>query len=329
MIKYIVVDSGSSASRLMFRDVKKLKNVIETSELFIISNPLLRILNKVHMSGKLNRFFNIPFKKIWDRYYITEKIKANPYNHYIIIFTNISIRKIRLGYLQELGKHQNIHLVLVAVDSFVDINLSPLSILDKIPFDLVYSFDPHDCKQYGLEFTNSIYSRRLDILAAKEQTDIFFIGRAKDRYSLLLLIAQRAHDAGLKINFQILGVKKKAQIQFPGITYLKKVKPYDEVLPLVKASKCLLDIYQTGQKGLTMRVYEAIFYNKRLITNNDYIAKLDYYNPKYMQIIRNAKEIDFSFISQDNDVDYKYRGEYSPIYFLKQVERKLHEGGKL
>ena len=329
MIKYIVIDSGSSASRLMFRDIKKVKYAVETSELFLIQNPLLRILNKIHISGKVNRIVDIPFKNKWDKFYIMEEAKINPNREYIIVFTNISVRKIRLKYLQEIRELPNICLVLVAVDSFIDKKLSPLDILDKISFDLVYSFDPNDCERYGLEFTNSIYSRRLDISKAKKQSDLFFIGRAKDRYHDLLTIARKAIAAGFKINFQILGVKKTEQEQLSGVTYLKKVKPYDEVLPMIMASKCLLDIYQTGQKGLTMRAYEAVFYNKMLITNNDYIKKLAYYKPQYMQVFSSVNEIDFTFIRQNEDVDYKYKDEYSPIHFLKEIEKKLREKGKL
>lgn len=329
MVKYIVIDSGSAASQLMFRDIKKLKCAMETSELFKFNNPILRILNKVHMSGKINRIFDIPFKGIWDKFYVMEEAKSYPQTDYIIVFTNISVKKIRLGYLRKIGSLSNVHLILVSVDSFVDKKLSPLDIMDKIPFEIVYSFDPNDCEQYDLEYTNSLYSRRLDISASNEQTDLFFIGRAKDRLKDILSIAKRAVDNGMKINFQILGVKKEDQVQFPGITYLKKVKPYDEVLPLIMASKCLLDLYQAGQYGLTMRAYEAVFYNKMLITNNDYIKKLAYYKPQCMYVFNSIDEIDFTFIRQNKDVDYEYEDEYSPIYFLGEIEKKLRERGKL
>ena len=329
MIKYIIIDSGSSASRLMFYDVKKMNNAYETSEIFRINSFFLRFINKIHMSGKLNSIVSLPFKSIWDRYYITEITLKSPETEYIIIFTNVSVKKFRLGYLKKLESRTNVKLVLVAVDSFVDKNLSALRIRSQVKFDLVYSFDPKDCKKYNMLFTNSLYSRRENIFPSKTSCDIFFIGRAKDRYNDLLEIAQMAINAGLKINFQILGVEKKSQITLPGITYLKKVKSYEEVLPMIMSTKCLLDLYQLGQTGLTMRAYEAIFYNKLLLTNNDYTSKLAYFNPNFMQIFKNINEIEFSFINQSSNVNYEYNDEYSPVHFLKQIEKDLLKKGKL
>ena len=38
------------------------------------------------------------------------------------------------------------------------------------------------------------------------------------------------------------------------------------------------EIVQPGQGGLTIRTLEALFYNKKLITNNESITEYDFYN---------------------------------------------------
>ena len=52
---------------------------------------------------------------------------------------------------------------------------------------------------------------------------------------------------------------------------------YEEYLEYVKKSRCIIDIYQVGQSGLTRRPLEALFYNKKLLTNNPWIVEFDFY----------------------------------------------------
>ena len=42
----------------------------------------------------------------------------------------------------------------------------------------------------------------------------------------------------------------------------------------------MIDINQSNQTGLTRRPLEALFYNKKLITNNADIRRYNFYNPK-------------------------------------------------
>lgn len=323
MVKYMVFDSGSDASRLMFADVNKMPNAIETSNIFSINTPFLRALNKVHMSGKINRKVPLPFRKIWDSFYLIEKAKKDKKNEYIVFMTNVSAKKFRVEYLQDLKKYKNIHLVLIAVDSFVDQFLCPLGIMEKVDFDLIYSFDRDDCAKYGLLYTQSQYSKMDDVKAANVQYDLFFIGRAKDRLEKLKHIVRKANSYGLRTGFFLLGVPKKQREKIDGITYLDRVMPYREVLPLILSSKCLVDIVQEGQKGLTMRVYEAIFYNKKLYTNNESIRNLRYYDPRYMMISSDLENVEEAFFGDTVFVDYKYENDYSPIVLLKDAEQRI------
>lgn len=324
MIRYIVFDSGSSASKLMFADLKKMNNVYETSYIYKINNPILRYINRIHMSLKVSKYISLPLKQIWNKYNYLEQI-YNKIDTFILVFTNISIKKVYMPYLLSLKKRKNVKVILVAVDSFVDIELSALPFIKKFDFDLVYSFDRNDCKKYGLEYTESLYSMKLGILPSEKTTDLFFVGRAKDRLSILTNIVKDATNKDIKVDFSILDVNPNKRESIPGITYINKVIPYDKVLPQILASKCLLDIVQEGQSGMTMRIYEAIFYNKKLITNNNNVKNLKYYNPQFIQVIESVYNIDYTFIKNNIKVDYNYTGDYSPINFLHIIEQRLRE----
>ncbi len=100
---------------------------------------------------------------------------------------------------------------------------------------------------------------------------------------------------------------------------------YDEVLKKVRACDCILEIVQDRQNGLTFRDYEAICYNKKLLTNNKAVLQMKEYNPEFIQYFQNIKDIDFSFVNKKIDVDYHYSGEYSPRNLIKKIE--LYERG--
>ena len=68
-----------------------------------------------------------------------------------------------------------------------------------------------------------------------------------------------------------------------------------------------------------MRFYEAIFYNKILLTNNHSSMKHPLYNDKYMSVFDSEQEIDIKLIKSDNSVDYHYQNEMSPVYFVEEI----------
>lgn len=60
---------------------------------------------------------------------------------------------------------------------------------------------------------------------------------------------------------------------------------YKEILNYINKSKCLIDIVQNGQCGLSWRALEAMFYRKKLITNFKDIKEYDFYKKDNIFII--------------------------------------------
>ena len=54
---------------------------------------------------------------------------------------------------------------------------------------------------------------------------------------------------------------------------------------MLSQSNCILDYNQEGQVGLTLRPMEALFLEKKLITNNKDIKNYDFYNPSNIFIL--------------------------------------------
>ena len=105
--------------------------------------------------------------------------------------------------------------------------------------------------------------------------------------------------------------------------------PYKEVLRRMRRSRCVLEILQRPGEGPTLRMVEAFVYNKKIITNDAGATANPFYDERFIQIFDAPKNLDPSFIKDDIEADYHYRGEYSAMNFLKLIDEYLATCGKL
>ncbi|GMB84578.1 hypothetical protein ME0901_09960 [Lactobacillus delbrueckii subsp. bulgaricus] len=82
--------------------------------------------------------------------------------------------------------------------------------------------------------------------------------------------------------FHLVGVDKGKQISKPYFRYYP-VSYHDELM-LAYNSNCIIEILKAGQNGISLRTCEAIVFNKKLVTNNQAVKQLPYYNPNYSNI---------------------------------------------
>lgn len=71
-----------------------------------------------------------------------------------------------------------------------------------------------------------------------------------------------------------------------------------------------------GQKVQTVRYYEAVYYNKKLLTNNPSVRDLSFYDPRYMRYFETVDDIDFSGVKEKVPINYHYAGEFSLLHIL-------------
>ena len=78
--------------------------------------------------------------------------------------------------------------------------------------------------------------------------------------------------------------------------------PYEEVQRRISKTNAILEINQAGQIGITLRAMEALFFRKKLITNNAHIIQEDFYNPNNVFIIgKDDMSLLKDFLSQPYD----------------------------
>ena len=157
-----------------------------------------------------------------------------------------------------------------------------------------YTFDKYDSRKYSIKHKNQYYFSSIALPVRNIDNDIFFIGANKGRQKELLKLEKVFKFYGLRCNINIVGKKYMFPInlyhkamEFLGIICdkYKHGMDYETTLEEISRSNAILDYVQVGQTGMSIRPLEALFFNKKLITNNLEIINEDFYNKNNIFVI--------------------------------------------
>lgn len=135
-------------------------------------------------------------------------------------------------------------------------------VMKSLGFELS-TFDESDAKQYGMQLYKQFF-RKENIVGRNidEKYDFYFVGFAKNRENDLLKLQQQL------IDFRLL---------FKIVHNYSEAITYDESVNNILQSRCVVEYVQHNQTGMTLRPLEAMFYRKKLITNNQNTVNYDFY----------------------------------------------------
>ena len=188
--------------------------------------------------------------------------------------------------------------------------------------DQVYSFDKKDCEEFEMEFFD-FYSMVPTNVEKKEVFDgkpkILYVGgcRSKERLNTLHALYDNLKDKA-HCTFYLNGVEP-TDASRNGIVYNHPLT-YAEVIGLVLQHDIIVELMNGAQAGNTLRLKEAVCYNKCLLTNNLTVKDSPYYHADFMQVFKKVNDIDLSRFTMD--VDYKYNGEFSPCKLMERIINK-------
>lgn len=150
---------------------------------------------------------------------------------------------------------------------------------DSLPQDIngiceIWSFDPEDCKKYNMRFNHQYYFKSLVKEPHKTEWDVFFCGSDSGRGEKLTSLYNEFVKLGLNVNFKIVYPR------YEGVPNSIKSQPldYKTIADCNSKSKAILEIHRPGQSGATIRLMEALFNKKKIITNNPYVKNEPFYN---------------------------------------------------
>jgi hypothetical protein len=259
-------------------------------------------------------------------------------NTFSKIFFNKNLKNIKrqefiLDTLRQLGKQDQILVInpeLISKDCHLEIKKytskyiaylydsvarCPIKhLLDGI-FDTIYSFDTDDVKQYGfLKTSNYIYTplAKLDS-ASKPKYQAFYLASYDNRLPFLYKIKEKLEEIGISYLFIVVGKKGlysklKSIFQITknssSLKFKKNIIKHENMQKYYKKTIVVFDLVREHQTGLSFRVFEAMAFQKKLITNNPTIVNYDFYNPNNILLI-DEKNINFN-------ADF-FRTAYQPI----------------
>lgn len=250
-------------------------------------------------------FLNRKIKKYYNK--ILEEIKEKKYNYFLLVkgeaIPEFFLQKIKV-------MNPEMQMICYTYDSCEE---HP-RFKDLIKFfDKKFTFDRNDAKNFGLSFRPLFFVK--DYLDFKENSpetnDLAFVGTAHtDRYFVGKNVKTECDNKNLKSYFYYYSPSRTA-------FYLKRffdknfkkfvVKDlsfeklsHKKIIEIYQNSKSVLDINKPYQNGLTMRTFEVLANQRKLITTNPDIVNYPFYNPKNILVInRENPIIPNNFLKED------------------------------
>lgn len=330
-MKILIIDDEHELYERMFSDLfKETKYSIEEIPRMTIP-AVLKPIYAVHFSDRINRHLWLPLKSLWNIFYALHKYPFDEKETYYVLFMNGTLKcYFSNGYLKRIKrKHPNVRLVMILYDSFS--NPTAQRAIGMIPnFDYVFSFDQGDCEKHGFERIYSTFSKP-DLVETDDnkKSTAFFIGYGIGRLQILQKTFERITSEVDGCKFYIAGVKKEQQKMIPGVQY-NVTMPYAEELQMAYNTDCIVEIVKEGQTGISLRTCEAIAFNKKLLTNNQSLLQMPFYDGRYMQVFKDPDKIDVDFIRTKMEVQYDDTDYFSPVKIidrLAEIDRIEKESG--
>lgn len=285
----------------------------------------LRHLRKAHFANPANSKVWLPLKCLWDETNTLRFSDLDPSKRNFVIFqTGI---KFSAHYVERLKRERNACIVLYMPDNIRTMKIAQnkdefLRFCRHYHVDQVYSFDKKDCEEFGTEFFDFYSMLPTKVTQTKLEDGkpkVLYVGgcRSKERLNTLHALYDRLKEQA-HCTFYLNGVDS-VDANRDGIIYNHPLS-YAEVVELVQQHDVIVEIMNGNQAGNTLRLKEAVCYNKCLLTNNPFVKDSPYYHPDFMLIFKKVDDIDLSRFAKD--VDYKYNGEFSPRKLMERIVEK-------
>lgn len=172
---------------------------------------------------------------------------------------------------------------------------------EEIPTGIdVWTYERNDSEKYHLRLTErQMYWKAFCQPKEESEYDVLFVGKDKGRGDFLFDLEKALKDAGLNPYFCVVGdirFQKKKDKRYGSEL------PYHEICKLIAKSRAILNVALPGQTALTIRDFEAICNDVKLITTNPHIKDMDFYDPARILVI---DDIDTKQIEEFLGIAYK------------------------
>lgn len=140
--------------------------------------------------------------------------------------------------------------------------------------DEIWTYDKRGADEFNLSYNSQFYNKNIKLNEKVCNFDIVFLGANKNRNGLIK-------------KYQNIFEKKDIKCKFKIVNSNNENISYEKYLEFISDGKILLDIVTKDVTGITLRIMEGLFFNKKVITNNQTIKEYDFYNENNFFIIEN------------------------------------------
>lgn len=197
-------------------------------------------------------------------------------------------------------------------------------------FDLIYTFDPKDAKNFGIHYL-PLFWVPIQNKPYKIEYDISFVGKYYgDRYLFLKMIESicRNNKYRYSINliltrnfslrdklYRILRISNGDLIKEDDPIVSTKYLSANQVSEITSKSRCIVDTEIQNQYGLTNRMIISLAQKKKVITTNSHILEdpIFYDNPNIKVTDRSFPCIDKDFVYSDYISEKKFERVFEEL----------------
>lgn len=259
--------------------VEWLKNEIDAEIIFKKVNKVLRLLRRIWIR------YHLPFAKIWYADWETKVKNAD------LIIVHISYLTLDIiSYLNGINPNAK---CIAWYWNCVDENTLPSKIKGNCE---KWSFDIDNCINYHMRYNHQYYFKTAIKKADKILWDIYFCGSDVGRGKTIIEFYKKCQEYNISTKFQVVYPETK---DIPEEIISKRVS-YDDIKSNISKSRAILELTRKGQSGFTIRLMEAVFFGKKLITDNVYVKNEEFYNENNIFILGERSIDDLvSFLKSD------------------------------
>lgn len=187
-----------------------------------------------------------------------------------------------------------------------------------------WSFDPDDCEKYHMNYNTQYFATISIPFDTEVKWDLYFLGADKGRRPLLEKIKNVCEQVGISTYFHIVSDGKIDDSSEALISYKNPIS-YEKNIENVASCRAIVDLPLLGQNGLTLRVMEALYLDKKLISFNQSVKELFFYDENNILVCGSENEINTQKIFDFLDTKYQVKEEckkakryYSFVEWMKR-----------
>lgn len=323
-MQYVILENEFDYTEATFSDLFGYENVDYYRFPINTDSRLLKKLYVLHGAQQANRYIRLPGQRVWNRL-LYDANSIDPCRPVCFIYSFRRIDRIRRsGFLDFVNSKYPRCYHVAYWDDLVKPDHQKALGFAKAHFDLVFTYDEGDAERYGMRYYPSFCSKVFDPDDDRCDWDVFFIGNAKGRLNEIYSAYEALTVNGALCKFVVNDVSDAEKRYYPTIEY-NHALTYREVLNFTARSNCILEIVQSGSRGQTLRVNEAVVYGKRLLSNNPAILDLPQYDNRFMRVFSGIPSREDCRMAMNRaKADYRYPlSELSPVKFIEIIESLL------